>query len=65
MDHGTLFRTDKIYLLFGVTGKLGWSLCKRMIAHGARNFSLPSRRPKVTQHFISLRVADRATVKPV
>jgi hybrid polyketide synthase/nonribosomal peptide synthetase ACE1 len=65
IDHGTIFRADGTYLLVGLTGELGQSLCKWMVAHGARNIVLTSRRPKVSQRFIDLCAAEGATVKPV
>ncbi|KAI0163993.1 hypothetical protein GGR57DRAFT_271927 [Xylariaceae sp. FL1272] len=48
----SLFRADKTYLLAGMTGELGHSLCGWMVAHGARNVILSSRSPKVDAGFI-------------
>lgn len=40
-------RGDRTYWLVGLTGSLGLSLCRWMIARGARNIVLTSRDPKV------------------
>ncbi|KAF9768362.1 hypothetical protein IL306_014363 [Fusarium sp. DS 682] len=63
IDHGTIFRADGTYLLAGLTGELGQSLCTWMVAHGARNLVLSSRRPKVSQRFIGSCAAEGATIK--
>ncbi|KAF7548816.1 hypothetical protein G7Z17_g6812 [Cylindrodendrum hubeiense] len=65
IDHGTIFRADGTYLLVGLTGELGQSLCTWMVAHGARNLVLSSRKPKVNQQFIDSCVARGATIKVV
>ena len=41
-----LFRSDRTYLLVGCTGGLGQSLCRWMVANGARHLALTSRSPK-------------------
>ncbi|KAF4339693.1 polyketide synthase [Fusarium beomiforme] len=63
IDHGTIFRADGTYFLVGLTGELGQSLCTWMVAHGARNLVLSSRRPKVSQRFIDSCAAEGATIK--
>ncbi|KAJ4855607.1 AMP-binding enzyme domain-containing protein [Trichoderma breve] len=63
IDHGTIFRADGTYLLVGLTGELGQSLCAWMVAHGARNLVLSSRRPKVSQRFMDSCAAEGATIK--
>ncbi|RKK07595.1 Polyketide synthase-nonribosomal peptide synthetase [Fusarium oxysporum f. sp. cepae] len=63
IDHGTIFRADGTYFLVGLTGELGQSLCSWMVAHGARNLVLSSRRPKVSQRFIDSCAAEGATIK--
>ncbi|KAL6903335.1 BcPKS5, polyketide synthase [Trichoderma evansii] len=63
IDHGIIFRADGTYLLVGLTGELGQSLCTWMVAHGARNLVLSSRRPKVSQRFIDSCAAEGATIK--
>lgn len=65
IDHGNIFRADGTYLLVGLAGELGQSLCAWMVAHGARNVVLASRRPKVSQRFIDLGAAEGATIKVV
>ena len=47
LNHYSLFSIDKTYLLVGLTGDLGLSLCNWMIEHGARHVVLTSRRPQV------------------
>ncbi|KAJ6021109.1 lovastatin nonaketide synthase, partial [Penicillium herquei] len=54
IDDGVLFRPDKTYFMVGLSGELGQSLCKWMVAHGARHVVLTSRNPKVDPRFISL-----------
>ncbi|CAI7637012.1 unnamed protein product [Penicillium glandicola] len=58
IDHGTIFRADATYLLFGLAGELGQSLCNWMILHGARHVVIGSRRPNVNPQFIK-RLADK------
>ncbi|KAJ6088489.1 lovastatin nonaketide synthase [Penicillium sp. IBT 16267x] len=49
--HVTL-RPDKTYLLVGLTGDLGQSLCEWMISRGARTIVLASRNPRVEQSWL-------------
>ncbi|RAK95573.1 BcPKS5, polyketide synthase [Aspergillus ibericus CBS 121593] len=65
IDHGAIFRADGTYLLVGLTGELGQSLCAWMVAHGARHIVLSSRRPKISQRFIDTCAAEGAIIKPV
>ncbi|KGO74905.1 Acyl transferase/acyl hydrolase/lysophospholipase [Penicillium italicum] len=58
IDHGTIFRADATYLLFGLAGELGQSLCNWMVLHGARHILIGSRRPNVSPQFIE-RLADQ------
>ncbi|KAI4141216.1 MAG: hypothetical protein L6R39_005464, partial [Caloplaca ligustica] len=46
IDPQTLFRSNRTYLLVGCTGGLGQSLCRWMVANGARHLALTSRNPK-------------------
>ena len=46
VDTKNLFRPDRTYLLVGCTGGLGQSLCRWMVANGARHLALTSRNPK-------------------
>lgn len=65
IDHGPIFRADGTYLLVGLTGELGQSLCAWMVAHGAQNIVLTSRRPRVSQSFIDSCAAEGAIIKTV
>lgn len=44
-----LFAKDKTYILFGLSGQVGQSLCEWMVANGAGCVCLTSRRPNVDQ----------------
>ncbi|KAI1414159.1 putative equisetin synthetase [Hypoxylon sp. FL1857] len=63
IDTGNIFRADGTYLLVGLTGQLGQSLCHWMVTHGARNVVLTSRNPKIRPAFIKLVEEMGATVK--
>ncbi|KAJ5204641.1 Equisetin synthetase [Penicillium cinerascens] len=65
IDHGPIFQADGTYLLVGLTGELGQSLCTWMVAHGAQNIVLTSRRPKVSQRFIDSCASEGAIIKTV
>ena len=52
IDSGRLFANDKSYLLVGLTGDLGRSICRWMIMHGARHVVLSSRHPKIESRWI-------------
>lgn len=43
---------DKTYLLIGMTGDLGMSVCEWMVSKGARNVVLTSRKPQTDQNWI-------------
>ncbi|KAF5538673.1 polyketide synthase [Fusarium mexicanum] len=60
---GRIFQADKTFLLIGLSGELGQSLCKWMVEQGARNIVLTSRRPNVSQHFFDEMATTGATVK--
>ncbi|KGO39265.1 Acyl transferase/acyl hydrolase/lysophospholipase [Penicillium expansum] len=51
IDGGCIFRADRTYLLAGLTGELGQSLCKWMATHGAKYIALTSRKPKLSSAF--------------
>ncbi|KAK3290192.1 BcPKS5, polyketide synthase [Chaetomium fimeti] len=53
IDHGTIFRADGTYLLIGLAGDLGQSLCEWMVSRGARHVVIGSRRPKIDPRFIA------------
>lgn len=53
VDSGRLFVEDKAYLLVGLTGDLGRSLCRWMVLHGAQHVVLTSRNPRVDPKWIA------------
>ncbi|KAF4766473.1 hypothetical protein HAV15_010469 [Penicillium sp. str.  len=53
IDSGNLFSNKKTYLLVGLTGDLGRSLCRWMILHGARHVVLTSRNPRLDPKWIA------------
>ncbi|KAI8627214.1 beta-ketoacyl synthase domain-containing protein [Xylariaceae sp. FL1651] len=52
VDSGRLFSHDRSYLLVGLTGDLGRSICRWMLGHGARHVVLSSRRPQVEPRWV-------------
>nr|OQO23245.1 hypothetical protein B0A51_12846 [Rachicladosporium sp. CCFEE 5018] len=52
IDTGALFSTDKTYLLVGLAGDMGRSLCRWMIQHGARCIVLTSRNPSIDPRWL-------------
>lgn len=63
IDTGNIFRSDGSYLLVGLSGQLGQSLCHWMVTHGARNVVLTSRNPKARPDYIKMIEELGATVK--
>ncbi|KAF4454157.1 putative polyketide synthase [Fusarium austroafricanum] len=63
IDDGRIFQANKTFLLVGLSGELGQSLCKWMVEQGARSIVLTSRRPNVSQHFLDAMAEMGATVK--
>ncbi|CAO2648218.1 Nn.00g074850.m01.CDS01 [Neocucurbitaria sp. VM-36] len=63
IDSGVIFRADKTYLLVGMSGQVGQSLCQWMVERGARHVVLTSRRPQVHSQFLSIMEELGATVK--
>ncbi|TVY17879.1 Hybrid PKS-NRPS synthetase prlS [Lachnellula arida] len=53
IDSQTLFSHSKTYILFGLTGDLGRSLCEWMVTRGAKTIVLTSRNPLVEQSWIA------------
>lgn len=51
IDDGSIFRADRTYLLAGLTGELGQSLCKWMATRGAKYIALTSRKPTLSSAF--------------
>ncbi len=46
-QHNGLFSADKTYILFGLSGDVGISICNWMVNNGARHVVLASRKPNV------------------
>lgn len=65
VDSGNLFRPDRTYLLVGLSGEVGQSLCQWMVERGARFVVLTSRNPKVREDWINSLKDLGATVKPM
>ncbi|KAL1875163.1 putative Hybrid PKS-NRPS biosynthetic cluster [Diaporthe australafricana] len=62
IDSGEIFRADRTYLLIGLAGDVGQSLCQWMVEHGARYIVMASRNPKVSTMFIRSMEALGATI---
>ncbi|KAK4033573.1 BcPKS5, polyketide synthase [Parachaetomium inaequale] len=58
IDHGTIFRADGTYLLIGLAGDLGQSLCEWMVSRGARHVVIGSRRPNIDHRFLAALSAE-------
>jgi acyl transferase domain-containing protein/SAM-dependent methyltransferase/NADP-dependent 3-hydroxy acid dehydrogenase YdfG len=52
LEHKGLFAPDKTYLLCGMTGDMGISVCLWMVEHGARHVVLMSRNPKISSRIL-------------
>ncbi|KAK2008309.1 beta-ketoacyl synthase domain-containing protein [Colletotrichum eremochloae] len=53
VDSGKLFSDDKTYLLIGLTGDLGRSICRWMLEHGAKHVVLSSRHPQIESRWLA------------
>lgn len=58
-----LFSSEKTYLLVGLTGSLGQSLCEWMISNGAGCVCLASRRPNIDRRWLESFQGTSSTVK--
>ncbi|KAI1669902.1 Acyl transferase domain containing protein [Pyrenophora tritici-repentis] len=58
-----IFSDDKSYILFGLTGQIGQSLCEWMVSNGAGTVILTSRNPKVDQKWLHSFESSPGTVK--
>ena len=65
LEHRGLFAPDKTYLLCGMTGDLGISVCLWMAEHGARNIVLTSRNPNVSPDVLDYLSRKGAAVRPM
>ncbi|KAH7127284.1 hypothetical protein EDB81DRAFT_907428 [Dactylonectria macrodidyma] len=63
LEHRGLFASDRTYLLFGMTGDLGISVCQWMVDHGARNVVLSSRNRSVPPSVLEYMSRKGATVR--
>ncbi|KAL7935507.1 hypothetical protein V8C35DRAFT_333983 [Trichoderma chlorosporum] len=63
LDAGRLFSKDKSYLLVGLTGQIGQSLCEWMVDNGAGCVCLTSRNPKVDKKWLESFETTGSTVK--
>ncbi|KAL7945270.1 hypothetical protein V8C42DRAFT_357727 [Trichoderma barbatum] len=63
LEHRGLFAPDKTYLLCGMTGDLGISVCLWMVENGAQNVVLTSRNPNVSPSVIDYLSRRGATVR--
>ena len=63
IDDRSLFAGDKTYVLFGLTGGLGLSLCEWMVHRGAKHLVVTSRSPKVDAKWLEKLASFGATVK--
>ena len=52
VDSQVIFKSDKTYILFGLTSDLAQSICDWMVSHGARNVVLTSRNPKIDAKWV-------------
>ena len=63
LDAQVLFSKDKTYLLVGLTGQIGRSLCEWMVSNGAGCVCLTSRKPNVDERWLESFHGTAATVK--
>lgn len=59
----SIFKSDKSYMLVGMTGEMGQSLCRWMVRHGAGAVIMTSRNPKIEQSWIDELEATGAQIK--
>ncbi|KAI4721978.1 hypothetical protein E4T48_01732 [Aureobasidium sp. EXF-10727] len=53
LDAKHLFRSDRTYLMIGLTGAMGVTLCQWAIENGARTIVLTSRSPRIDQSWLA------------
>ena len=63
LDARRLFSQNKTYLLVGLTGEIGRSVCEWMISNGAGCVCLTSRSPKINEQWLESFNGTNATVK--
>ncbi|KAK4194958.1 KR domain-containing protein [Triangularia verruculosa] len=65
VDNDTVFHPDKTYLMVGLSGEVGQSLCEWMVKHGAKYVVLTSRKPKVNPEFVRHLESYGATIRTI
>jgi hybrid polyketide synthase / nonribosomal peptide synthetase ACE1 len=63
LDARRLFSQDKTYLLVGLSGEIGRSICEWMVSNGAGCVCLTSRNPKINKKWLESFEGTNATVK--
>lgn len=63
LDARGLFSPDKTYILVGLSGQIGQSLCEFMVSNGAGCVCLTSRRPQVDERWLASIRESGAEVK--
>lgn len=63
LDAQGLFSQNKTYLLVGLTGEIGRSVCEWMVSNGAGCVCLTSRNPKINEQWLESFQGTNATVK--
>jgi acyl transferase domain-containing protein/nucleoside-diphosphate-sugar epimerase/phospholipid N-methyltransferase len=65
LNHDELFSSNKTYLLIGLTGDLGQSVCEWMVNHGAQHIVVCSRNPRLSQSVLDDLSMKGATVRVI
>lgn len=65
VDFTDIFSDNRTYLLIGLTGQLGQSLCEWMLIHGALNIVLTSRNPQIDSRWLNELGRTGAMVKVI
>ncbi|KAL4968119.1 uncharacterized protein BDV14DRAFT_197349 [Aspergillus stella-maris] len=65
LQHKGLFSPNKTYLLCGMTGDLGISVCLWMVTNGARHIVVTSRNPNVNPSVLEYLSRKGATIRPM
>lgn len=63
IDGRNLFSQDRTYILFGLSGQVGQSLCEWMVSNGAGCVCLTSRQPNIDQRWLDSFEGTTAMVK--
>ncbi|KAI0487511.1 hypothetical protein F4859DRAFT_525620 [Xylaria cf. heliscus] len=63
LDARSLFAKDRTYILAGVSGRLGQSLCEFMVSNGAGCVCITSRRPVIDSRWLDSFQGTGSTVK--